>query len=149
MISQPKPPTYSYAQSYHPPAPTFNSHLDAMTTTDQPRGLPLREQHDAALEPERVSNPKPSRWKSLFSSSKASKAFSTSRSLSDGYDEIKIRPEKWSLGVLNDKETDEVPGKSWTTCFSHHAGVSAPHRARTVSFHALLDEEGMANTGLP
>ncbi|KAL8641764.1 MAG: hypothetical protein Q9228_001455 [Teloschistes exilis] len=29
---------------------------------------------------------------------------------SDGYDDIKGRPEKWSLGVLNDKETDEVPG---------------------------------------
>ncbi|KAL8659547.1 MAG: hypothetical protein Q9202_007076 [Teloschistes flavicans] len=29
---------------------------------------------------------------------------------SDGYDDVKARPAKWSLGILNDKETDEVPG---------------------------------------
>ncbi len=33
-------------------------------------------------------------------------------SSTDGYDEIKAKPEKWSMGVLNDKETEEVPGKS-------------------------------------
>lgn len=42
--------------------------------------------------------------------SKTSKTSPTSRGSSDGFDEIKVRPEKWSLGVLNDKETDEVPG---------------------------------------
>lgn len=28
----------------------------------------------------------------------------------DRVSETKIRPVKWSLGILNDKETDEVPG---------------------------------------
>lgn len=29
----------------------------------------------------------------------------------DGYIDIKTKPEKWSMGVLNDRETEEVPGK--------------------------------------
>jgi hypothetical protein len=29
----------------------------------------------------------------------------------DEYDEAKVRPERWSMGVLNDKQTEEVPGK--------------------------------------
>lgn len=29
---------------------------------------------------------------------------------SDGHGEVKSRLEKWSLGVLNDRETEEVPG---------------------------------------
>ncbi|KAL8706911.1 MAG: hypothetical protein Q9201_000071 [Fulgogasparrea decipioides] len=33
-----------------------------------------------------------------------------SEASSDCNEEIKARPEKWSMGVLNDKETDEVPG---------------------------------------
>jgi len=28
----------------------------------------------------------------------------------DDIDEVKSRPEKWSMGVLNDRETEEVPG---------------------------------------
>lgn len=30
----------------------------------------------------------------------------------DEFSEMKTKPKKWSLGVLNDRETDEVPGKS-------------------------------------
>ncbi|KAL8714114.1 MAG: hypothetical protein Q9220_001842, partial [cf. Caloplaca sp. 1 TL-2023] len=33
-----------------------------------------------------------------------------SESSSEAYFDVKTRPEKWSMGVLNDKETDEVPG---------------------------------------
>ena len=29
----------------------------------------------------------------------------------EDFDKDKKQPEKWSLGVLNDKETDEVPGR--------------------------------------
>lgn len=32
--------------------------------------------------------------------------------VSDEEGELKIRPEKWRLGILNDRETDEVPGKT-------------------------------------
>lgn len=30
----------------------------------------------------------------------------------EDFAEVKKQPEKWSLGVLNDKETDEVPGRA-------------------------------------
>lgn len=33
-------------------------------------------------------------------------------SQTDSEDSINKRPAKWSLGILNDRETDEVPGKS-------------------------------------
>ncbi len=31
------------------------------------------------------------------------------------------RPEKWSLGILNDRETEEVPGKRYTYIEYGHA----------------------------
>lgn len=37
----------------------------------------------------------------------------------DGTDDIKAKSEKWSLGVLNDKETEEVPGMSMQTFLPH------------------------------
>ncbi|KAL8727113.1 MAG: hypothetical protein Q9181_005825 [Wetmoreana brouardii] len=53
-----------------------------------------------------------SRWRRfLGASSKSTGPLpATSEASSDGYEEIKAKPEKWSMGVLNDKETDEVPG---------------------------------------
>ncbi|CAD0087025.1 unnamed protein product [Aureobasidium vineae] len=33
-------------------------------------------------------------------------------SQTDSEDSLKKRPAKWSLGILNDTETDEVPGES-------------------------------------
>lgn len=37
---------------------------------------------------------------------------------SDSEESIK-RPEKWSLGILNDRETDEVPGESTNITFDY------------------------------
>ena len=37
----------------------------------------------------------------------------------DGFDDIKAKPEKWSMGVLNDKETEEVPGMFMQTFLPH------------------------------
>jgi hypothetical protein len=54
---------------------------------------------------------KPSIWRRFWGATKASRQEAASSGNStDGYDEIKSKPEKWSLGVLNDRETDEVPG---------------------------------------
>ncbi len=52
------------------------------------------------------------KWRQLLGISKAELGPSSPsvRSSTDGYDEIKAKPEKWSMGVLNDKETEEVPG---------------------------------------
>lgn len=46
------------------------------------------------------------RWKKFLGTSK--KGADT-----DSVDEYKNRREKWTLGILNDKETDEVPGKCY------------------------------------
>ena len=61
-------------------------------------------------------NPSKSRkWTRPFKKSKSKstptmkKEHSAATSV-DGEEDIKGRPEKWSLGVLNDRETDEVPG---------------------------------------
>lgn len=35
---------------------------------------------------------------------------------------MKCRPEKWSLGVLNDRQTEEVPGED-----AHSRGLAAIH----------------------
>lgn len=42
----------------------------------------------------------------------SSKRFSNPNKVIDDFSEMKTKPTKWSLGVLNDRETDEVPGKS-------------------------------------
>ena len=49
----------------------------------------------------------------LLSGHKSAQQPPSSGSSFDGVDETKTKPEKWSLGVLNDKQTDEVPGTFW------------------------------------
>lgn len=49
------------------------------------------------------------RW---LSARKETQPASAPASSSDEYGDEKQRPVKWSLGILNDKETDEVPGQS-------------------------------------
>lgn len=56
-------------------------------------------------------------WRTLFRTAKPTRTSpAMSEASSDGYVDIKAKPEKWSMGILNDKETDEVPGMS-TFCF--------------------------------
>ncbi|KAL6713509.1 hypothetical protein ACLMJK_008974 [Lecanora helva] len=52
------------------------------------------------------------RWKQLLGWSRNEPGLpsTSTKSSTEGYDEIKAKPEKWSLGVLNDRETEEVPG---------------------------------------
>jgi len=90
---------------------------------DQAKNMPARAQHDADFEAEKVEDMKTSRWKKLLGGSKATKTSPMSRASSDGFEDLKPRPEKWSLGVLNDKETDEVPGM-----WSHHPPWSSTAR---------------------
>lgn len=54
-------------------------------------------------------------WRTLFRKSKQSTptlppAMSDASSVGDG--DIKAKPAKWSMGILSDHETDEVPGAS-------------------------------------
>ena len=52
-----------------------------------------------------------SRWRRLFRGQLGTRKPASSRTSTEQEDEVKARPEKWSLGVLNDKETEEVPGE--------------------------------------
>lgn len=53
-------------------------------------------------------------WKDFLR--KPSSARADSPASVEDSDGIEKRPEKWSLGVLNDKETDEVPGRTVRFC---------------------------------
>ena len=48
----------------------------------------------------------------MLGRSKAAQQLTVSRESSGGLEELKMKPEKWSMGVLNDRETEEVPGQS-------------------------------------
>ena len=51
-------------------------------------------------------------WRRFWRASKPTTDVRTSSTDStDGAGDYKVKPAKWSMGVLNDKETDEVPGK--------------------------------------
>ncbi len=47
-------------------------------------------------------------WRSFFGSGSTNR---DSTSSAEDLENEKVKPEKWSMGVLNDRETDEVPGK--------------------------------------
>ena len=49
-------------------------------------------------------------WRRLLGPFGANKENISSPASTDGREEYKTKPEKWSMGVLNDKQTDEVPG---------------------------------------
>ncbi|KAL9608556.1 MAG: hypothetical protein Q9167_006617 [Letrouitia subvulpina] len=65
---------------------------------------------DPVLEPRKQDrSSEPSRWTRFFrASSRARATASEASSERDG--DVKAKPEKWALGILNDRETDEVPG---------------------------------------
>ena len=64
---------------------------------------------EKASEPNQISK---SRWKRMFGRSNTARGPTISEASSEGFEEMKSRPEKWSMGVLNDRETEEVPGES-------------------------------------
>lgn len=47
----------------------------------------------------------------MLGRSSAAEDLVVSRALSEGLEDVKRRPQKWSMGVLNDIETEEVPGE--------------------------------------
>ena len=51
-------------------------------------------------------------WRKLFGTSKSRRGRANSAATEVGGNDDKARPQKWSMGVLNDKYTIEVPGRS-------------------------------------
>ena len=63
-----------------------------------------------------------SRWHRMLGRSNTGQAAIISRESSETFEDMKCRPEKWSLGVLNDRQTEEVPGED-----AHSRGLAAIH----------------------
>lgn len=55
---------------------------------------------------------KVSTWSRIFYRASSPKRSSNPGKATDEFSEMKTRLTKWSLGILNDKEADEVPGES-------------------------------------
>ena len=78
-----------------------------MTTNEQPsdRALPPVESSAANQTGAKVPI-----WRRFLGNNQSALEPATSGVSTDGDDGNKVKPEKWSMGVLNDKQTDEVPG---------------------------------------
>lgn len=67
---------------------------------------------DSVPSPEPKSDAgKISKWKRVLGHSRLAQESISSEKSTDEYAEMKAKPEKWSMGVLNDRETEEVPGQ--------------------------------------
>lgn len=49
-------------------------------------------------------------WRRILGNKESALEPASSGGSTDGDDGNKVKPEKWSMGVLNDRQTDEVPG---------------------------------------
>lgn len=78
-----------------------------MTTNEKPSGRTLQPSESPAGSQAKAKVPL---WRQIWGSTKSARELTSSGSSIDGDDGNKTRPEKWSMGVLNDKQTDEVPG---------------------------------------
>ena len=78
-----------------------------MTTKEKPSGRTLRPSESPAAN---GTKDKLSLWKRMMGGTKSTLEPASSGSSIDRDDGNKARPEKWSMGVLNDRQTDEVPG---------------------------------------
>lgn len=77
-----------------------------MTLNQQPNVLPLQSSESAAGD---QVKPVPL-WKRMRGGSNPAQAPVSSGSSIEEDDVNKIKPEKWSMGILSDRRTDEVPG---------------------------------------
>ena len=74
-----------------------------MTTNVKPSGRTLQPSESPAAA-------KVPLWRRILGSTKSAQEPKSYGSSIDGDDGNRVKPEKWSMGVLNDKQTDEVPG---------------------------------------
>ena len=85
-----------------------------MVSNQPSKDLPFQKQGlaDAATDSNLAPPSKESGWKKFFGGKarQGSQQTEGSETSTDGEEDIKAPIEKWSLGVLNDKFTDEVPG---------------------------------------
>ena len=87
-----------------------------MATHEKSSDVPFGQRRDSKSADSTHKPPKtnPSSWMQVlrFSKMKSGLASASPKSPThDGNDEMKANPERWSMGVLNDRETEEVPGE--------------------------------------
>lgn len=85
-----------------------------MATNEQPSGRSLPPSESVAANQVKAKVPL---WRKMLGGTKSAQEPPSSRSSVDEDDGHKAKPEKWSMGVLNDKQTDEVPGASRVQCY--------------------------------
>ena len=79
------------------------------TTNEQPGGPSFPSSESAAVN---QTESKVQLWRRMLSRTKPAQEPASSGSSVDDYDGDKAKPEKWSMGILNDRQTEEVPGTS-------------------------------------
>ncbi len=84
--------------------------LEAMPNNNRTGDIDLKEREDQIEKSLEGPKPRPRRWRRILGRRNTARHDSVSAEEDYGDDKDKRRPEKWSLGVLNDKSTDEVPG---------------------------------------
>lgn len=77
--------------------------------TEDPSQTREEDGRPSAIASERAEN-QVSRWKKFLGASKLAEQPANSESSPDGFKKTKTRTPKSSLGILNDRETAEVPG---------------------------------------
>lgn len=78
-----------------------------MTTNEQPSDRSLPPSESVAAIQVKAKNPL---WRRMLGGTKSAQEPASSGSSVDEDDGNKVKPEKWSMGVLNDRHTEEVPG---------------------------------------
>lgn len=76
-------------------------------TNEQPGGPSFRPSESAAVNQTETKVPL---WRRMLGGTKPAQEPASSGNSVDDYDGDKAKPEKWSMGILNDRQTDEVPG---------------------------------------
>jgi len=106
-----------------------------MGTTFESADPAVGEKQEPAAGPDAATTWRIPTWRRFFGGLKPEP--SSSVVSSEGYEEAKTRPEKWSLGVLNDRETEEVPGTWILERWPQALGGTSTSLVRDSSFTQL------------
>lgn len=83
-----------------------------MASFCRPSDSPLRESYETQEPFGGRVEPTTSKWRIFLDNFKFPHQSSKSEGSSDRAADEKMRPARWSLGILNDRQTEEVPGTS-------------------------------------
>ena len=83
-----------------------------MASSCRSNDLPLRESREGQESFKKLVEPAKSRWRNCLRYFKSHRQLSNPENSLNAIKEGEMKPARWSLGVLNDRETEQVPGKS-------------------------------------